>query len=164
MNFFLCYEKRLHLAVVPLHTKSWRKYGWVVESGTLLTCWTERFQRFESSCFRKWWGSSVGLEQLSTKQQVVDSSPSLITKIAPWCNGKHVRFWIWRWWFESIWGNKVRSFGRLGVCAGLKILRTWFNSTRLHRRQPYGITAVQQVLALLAKVRLLLGQQKCFMV
>lgn len=26
----------------------------------------------------------------------------------------------------------VRSFGRLGVCAGLKIPRTWFDSTRLH--------------------------------
>lgn len=28
--------------------------------------------------------------------------------------------------------TSVRSFGRLGVCAGLKILRTWFDSTRLH--------------------------------
>ena len=29
-------------------------------------------------------------------------------------------------------GDTKRSFGRLGVCAGLKILRTWFDSTRLH--------------------------------
>ena len=29
------------------------------------------------------------------------------------------------------WG-KVWNFGRLGVCAGLKILRTWFDSTRFH--------------------------------
>ena len=28
--------------------------------------------------------------------------------------------------------TSVRSFGRLGVCAGLKIPRTWFDSTRLH--------------------------------
>lgn len=28
--------------------------------------------------------------------------------------------------------TSVRSFGRLGVCAGLKIQRTWFDSTRLH--------------------------------
>ena len=32
-----------------------------IQSGTLLTCWTERFRRFESSCFRKTWlVSSVG--------------------------------------------------------------------------------------------------------
>ena len=29
-------------------------------------------------------------------------------------------------------GDTKWSFGRLGVCAGLKILRTWFDSTRLH--------------------------------
>lgn len=28
--------------------------------------------------------------------------------------------------------TSVRSFGRLGVCAGLKIPKTWFDSTRLH--------------------------------
>ena len=28
--------------------------------------------------------------------------------------------------------TSVRSFGRLGVCAGLKIPRTWFDSMRLH--------------------------------
>lgn len=28
--------------------------------------------------------------------------------------------------------TSVRSFGRLGVCTGLKIPRTWFESTRLH--------------------------------
>ena len=28
--------------------------------------------------------------------------------------------------------TSVRSFGRLGVCAGLKIPKTWFESTRLH--------------------------------
>lgn len=28
--------------------------------------------------------------------------------------------------------TSVRSFGRLGVCTGLKIPRTWFESTRFH--------------------------------
>ena len=38
-------------------------------------------------------------------------------------------------------GDTKWSFGRLGVCAGLKILRTWFDSTRLH----YMVTVVQLV-------------------
>ena len=38
-------------------------------------------------------------------------------------------------------GDTKRSFGRLGVCAGLKILRTWFDSTRLH----YMVAVVQLV-------------------
>ena len=29
------------------------KYGWVVETGTLLTCWSNRIRRFESSCKRE---------------------------------------------------------------------------------------------------------------
>ena len=33
--------------------------------------------------------------------------------------------------FESLTGH-TRNFGRLGVCAGLKILRTRFESARFH--------------------------------
>ena len=33
--------------------------------------------------------------------------------------------------FESL-SLRRGNFGRLGVCAGLKILRTWFDSTRFH--------------------------------
>ena len=28
----------------------------------------------------------------------------------------------------------LRNFGRHGVCAGLKILRMWFESTRFHQK------------------------------
>lgn len=35
-------------------------------------------------------------------------------------------------WGSSPHRNTEWSFGRPGVCAGLKILRTWFDSTRLH--------------------------------
>ena len=31
-------------------------------------------------------------------------------------------------------GQPKGNFGRLGVCAGLKILRTWFDSTRFHKK------------------------------
>ena len=58
--------------------------------------------------------------------------------IALWCNGKHGRFWICKWWFESIWSNKTRSFGRLGVCAGLKI--------RFRGSTPRGSTKHSEVL------------------
>ena len=34
--------------------------------------------------------------------------------------------------FESLTSHQPWRLGRLGVCAGLKILRTWFESTRLH--------------------------------
>ena len=35
-------------------------------------------------------------------------------------------------WGSSPHRNTKWSFGRSGICAGLKILRTWFDSTRLH--------------------------------
>ena len=35
--------------------------------------------------------------------------------------------------FESL-SLRRGNFGRLGVCAGLKILRTWFDSTRFHSK------------------------------
>ena len=35
------------------------------------------------------------------------------------------------------------SFGRLGVCDGLKIRRTWFDSTRFHNKEMNALVAQQ---------------------
>ncbi len=47
-------------------------------------------------------------------------------------------------WFESHLLHKSKwSFGRLGVCDGLKIRRTWFDSTRFHNKEIHALVTQQ---------------------
>ena len=59
-SFFLLLRKKTSFAISTFASSIQRKYGWAVETSTLLTCRTARFRRFESFCFRYWWGSSIG--------------------------------------------------------------------------------------------------------
>ena len=69
---------------------------------------------------------------MPTKQQVVGSSPTLVT---------------------------TRNFGRRGVGAGLKILTTWFDSTRFHSIAKGGLSSHRASQAALAIADLVYSTQ-----
>ena len=105
-----------------------------------------------------WLVSSVGSEHDATNVGVGSSSLSRVTTLEVYCTGLENRQTATSQRFQSFSLRKlalshngsaadsgsasggsipsgatsVRSFGRLGVCAGLKIPKTWFESTRLH--------------------------------
>ena len=74
-EIFFCYAKRLHNPFLTLHRQTKGRTS-------------ERLKAAHSSCgwsrklpppLKKWRGSSIGLEQLPTKHQVMGSSPILVT-------------------------------------------------------------------------------------
>ena len=105
LKLFPCYEKRLHSPFLPLHRQN--KEVWVSGLNQHTANVPDRKVPKVRILLLPHFGSLAQLDQSTTLRTSV--------------SGVRVSHESQHW-----------RFGRLGVCAGLKIPRTWFDSTRLH--------------------------------
>ena len=105
LKLFSCYEKRLHSPFLPLHRQN--KEVWVSGLNQHTANVPDRKVPKVRILLLPHFGSLAQLDQ-STTLRTSESGVRV---------SHESQFW---------------SFGRLGVCAGLKIPRTWFDSMRFH--------------------------------
>lgn len=104
LKLFPCYEKRLHSPFIPLHRQN-----------------------------KEVWVSGLNQHTANVPNRKVPKVRILsLRKLALSHNGSAADSGSASGGSIPSGATSVRSFGRLGVCAGLKIPRTWFDSTRLH--------------------------------